>query len=302
MTRLKPIEHAGGYLPIADHGLIGDGTAAALVGRDGALVWLCTPRFDSPPLFCRLLDAARGGAFTLAPEDLIESAQHYEDETGALITEMRSAGGRLRLTDAMTLGAGADLSALSEAAQYELIRSVMVLAGEAQLRVEIVPRGEVRVEREREDLMIHCAATAAITRRLGAGNGLLYRYLPEESPDGLAGREGAFLLCSFWLVDNLALQGRLDEAMELFDSLCHRASELGLLPEEIDPATGAFLGNYPQAFSHVGLISSAVNLARALRQRTKEDLSAAMDSAGAANIPSFAIRSDHTRHRPGTAV
>jgi hypothetical protein len=143
------------------------------------------------------------------------------------------------------------------------------------------------------------ATTAAITRRLGAGDGLLYRYLPEESPDGLAGREGAFLLCSFWLVDNLALQGRLDEAMELFDSLCHRTSELGLLPEEIDPATGAFLGNYPQTFSHVGLISSAVNLARALRQRTKEDLSAAMDSAGAANIPSFAIRSDHTRRDCG---
>jgi hypothetical protein len=166
MTRLKPIEHAGGYLPIADHGLIGDGTAAALVGRDGALVWLCTPRFDSPPLFCRLLDAARGGAFTLAPEDLIESAQHYEDETGALITEMRSAGGRLRLTDAMTLGAGADLSALREAAQYELVRSVSVLAGAAQLRVEMIPRGEVRVEREREDLMIHCVARPELKLRL----------------------------------------------------------------------------------------------------------------------------------------
>ncbi|MBW3649976.1 MAG: glycoside hydrolase family 15 protein [Actinobacteria bacterium] len=106
------------------------------------------------------------------------------------------------------------------------------------------------------------ATVDAITRRLGTGDGLLYRYLPEESPDGLPGHEGAFLLCSFWLVDNLAYQGRLDEAHHLYESLCQRAGPLGLLPEEIDPATGGFLGNYPQAFSHVGVISSGVNLAR----------------------------------------
>jgi pentatricopeptide repeat protein len=64
------------------------------------------------------------------------------------------------------------------------------------------------------------------------------------------------------LVDNLAKQGRLDEARELYDSLCARTNTLGLLPEQIDPSSGAFLGNYPQAFSHIGLISSGVNLAR----------------------------------------
>lgn len=110
------------------------------------------------------------------------------------------------------------------------------------------------------------ATTAAVVKRLGAGNGLLYRYLPDESPDGLAGDEGAFLLCSFWLVDNLADQGRLDEAMELYDSLCARTNTLGLLPEQIDPASGAFLGNFPQAFSHMGLISSGINLARAMER------------------------------------
>jgi pentatricopeptide repeat protein len=111
------------------------------------------------------------------------------------------------------------------------------------------------------------ATTAAVAKHLGAGNGLLYRYNPEESPDGLEGHEGAFLLCSFWYVDNLARQGRLDEALECYDSLCARAGVLGLLPEQIDPATGSFLGNYPQAFSHVGLISSGVTLARLLRRR-----------------------------------
>ena len=97
--------------------------------------------------------------------------------------------------------------------------------------------------------------------------GLRYRYLPDDSPDGLPGHEGAFLLCSFWLVDNLAYQGRLGEAHALFESLCGRAGPLGLLPEEIDPGTGAFLGNHPQAFSHVGLISSGVNLARLASRR-----------------------------------
>jgi GH15 family glucan-1,4-alpha-glucosidase len=110
------------------------------------------------------------------------------------------------------------------------------------------------------------ATTAAIAERLGAGQGLLYRYLPDASPDGLPGHEGAFLLCSFWLVDNFAKQGRLDEAMQLYDSLCARANPLGLLPEQIDPGSGAFLGNYPQAFSHIGLISSGVNLARLTQQ------------------------------------
>jgi pentatricopeptide repeat protein len=112
------------------------------------------------------------------------------------------------------------------------------------------------------------ATTAAIAVQLSAGNGLLYRYLPEISPDGLPGHEGAFLLCSFWLVDNLAQQGRLDEALDLYRSLCERAGTLGLLPEEIDPSTGAFLGNYPQAFSHIGVISSGVNLARLMNKRT----------------------------------
>ena len=106
------------------------------------------------------------------------------------------------------------------------------------------------------------ATTDAVVRRLGAGDGLLYRYLPDVAPDGLAGHEGAFLLCSFWLVDNLAYQGRLEEARELYDSLCARANHVGLLPEEIDPTTGQFLGNFPQAFSHVGVISSGQNLAR----------------------------------------
>jgi GH15 family glucan-1,4-alpha-glucosidase len=68
------------------------------------------------------------------------------------------------------------------------------------------------------------------------------------------------------MVDNLARQGRLDEALDLNGSLCARAGSLGLLSEEIDPGSGAFLGNYPQAFSHIRVISSGVNLARLLKK------------------------------------
>jgi GH15 family glucan-1,4-alpha-glucosidase len=109
------------------------------------------------------------------------------------------------------------------------------------------------------------ATTPAVAERLSAGGGLLYRYLHTDSPDGIAGDEGAFLLCSFWLVDNLAQQGRLEEAAELYSSLCARASPTGLLPEQINPSTGEFMGNFPQAFSHIGVIFSGVTLAAAER-------------------------------------
>ena len=611
MNEFKPILYADGYLPIEDHGLVGDGSTAALVGRDGAISWMCAPRFDSPPVFCRILDARRGGAFALAPEGLIESRQFYEPDTAVLVTEMRGPAGLVRVTDALTLRQGADLTEDAAAGRYELLRVAEVVEGNARLRIEIEPRGESRVfarsgglfirnparphldlqlsssvplaslalsappgglrgvmelvegsrlsltlcwgrgvsrhrplsaedslaatrdawrrwaarigyagpqkeivsrsaltlkllnhfesgaivaaptsslpeviggernwdyryawlrdaafavyalnrigcpeeasaflgwaldaveigerprslydldgdyaapeqteaalegyrrsrpvrwgnaatEQTQHDVygeIIDCAyqwaarhgqidealwkrlceliedakrewrspdhsiwevrapgrpftysaamcqvaldrgakmverfklpgrglgwraaaegiraaildeawderlnsltehlggggldasllclplrrvipadhpkmvaTTAAVAERLSAGDGLLYRYLPHVSPDGLTGRDGAFLLCSFWLVDNLAYQGRMVEAMDLFNSLCSRANAPGVLPEEIDPSSGAFLGNFPQAFSHVGLISSAVNLTRLMKQ------------------------------------
>jgi alpha,alpha-trehalase len=604
MNVFKPVSYPGGYLPIEDHGLIGDGSTAALVGRDGAISWMCAPRFDSPPVFCRILDARRGGAFTIAPEGMVESRQYYEPDTAVLVTEMRGPAGSVRVTDALTLRQGADLTEDAAAGRCELLRSVEALSGGARLRVEIEPRGGAKVEArsgglslsslsqphldlqltsslpleglrsvmelsegaslslalrwgcaaigrhkplsaeasliatreawrrwaarisyegprkeivrrsaltlklldhfesgalvaaptsslpeviggernwdyryswlrdtaftvyalnrigcpeealgflgwaldaverggrpkalytldgagpppERADEELegyrgsrparwgnaaaeqiqhdvygeildcaykwaaHCgkideklwqrlrrlieaavrewrnpdhgiwevrtqgrvftysaamcqvaldrgarmverfklpgeaatwraeadeirraildeawdeklgsltqhlggggldasllclplrhvipadhpkmvATTAAIAELLSAGGGLLYRYLPYVSPDGLAGTEGAFLICSFWMVDNLAYQGRLDEAIDLFDSLCDRANALGLLPEQVDPSSGAFLGNFPQAFSHVGLISSAVNLTGLMKRK-----------------------------------
>ena len=599
---MKTLDPIGGHLPIEDHGLIGEGKTAALIRRDGRIAWLCVPRFDSPPLFCSLLDAVRGGHFTVTPDHIQESRQYYEPDTAVLVTEMKNPQGVVRLVDFCPLIAGADLSEDLPASRGELLRTLTALEGCVTVRIEIEPHGggeatprngglsirchwqpnltvhlsasmpltgmrstftlkrgqslvvllrwrqshhlttsfdadrlyrdtvsvwkqwlsrlkydgpqdglvrrsaitiklldyfengaivaaptsslpEViggtrnwdyryawvrdaafsvyalhriglsheaagflswildRVERdgsprvmydldgripttERIDCelegyrgskpvrwgnaaalqrqhdvfgeILDCAyqwaahhgsipdnlwrrlsalaeaagrewrtpdqglwevrtpgrpftysaalchvaldraarmagrfnlpgpseawqrsaediraaileeawdarmnalsqhlggggldagllalplrrvvpadhpkmvaTTQAICDRLGAGQGLIYRYLHEESPDGIRGGEGAFLLCSFWLVDNLAKQGRLDEALHLYDSLCARAGPLGLLPEQIDPSSGAFLGNYPQAFSHIGVISSGVNLARTLRR------------------------------------
>jgi alpha,alpha-trehalase len=606
---LAPIERLDGYLPIEDHGLIGDGSTAALVGRDGTISWLCVPRFDSPALFAGILDHEHGGGFTVSLTDLRASGQRYVEDTGVLVTEMRGPDGAIEVTDALTLRAGSHLSEDVEAARGELVRHVRVLDGRVSLDVEVEPRGGAELERLGGGLAIAClgqpdlelqlhsardldgprttmelsvgetldlvmrwghsphrhqradaedgieatvdawqrwirhfsydgprpglvrrsaitlklldhfrngaivaaptsslpeeiggvrnwdyryawirdcafsvyalrrigmtaeawaflgwsldaaerhggpkvmydldgetcpeesedpdlegyrgsapvrwgndaafqtqndvygelldcayqwaaaggdidphlweclralidtaadvweepdhgiwevrtpgrlftysvalcqvaldrgaklaerfgldgdvdrwrttaetirsrileeawdedrrsltehlgggaldaslltlplrrvlpadhpkmvATCEAVARELDAGDGLLYRYLPDESPDGLPGHEGAFLLCSFWLVDNLAHQGRLDEAHDLYDRLCDRASPLGLLPEQIDPESGRFLGNFPQAFSHIGVIASGFNLGRAERRARGEETS-----------------------------
>jgi GH15 family glucan-1,4-alpha-glucosidase len=82
----RPVRRRDRYLALEYMGLIGDGTTSALVGLDGSIPWLCLPRFDSEPLFCGLLDDARGGCFTVVPEEVIEARQRYEPDTAVLVT------------------------------------------------------------------------------------------------------------------------------------------------------------------------------------------------------------------------
>jgi GH15 family glucan-1,4-alpha-glucosidase len=104
------------------------------------------------------------------------------------------------------------------------------------------PRVQSTIDRTMEELM---------------ESGMIYRY---RGDDGLPGKEGTFALCTFWLVDCLALSNRLEEAWSVFEGMAARANHVGLLSEQIDAASGAFLGNFPQAFSHIGLINSLLYL------------------------------------------
>ncbi|MBI2255114.1 MAG: glycoside hydrolase family 15 protein [Proteobacteria bacterium] len=123
---------------------------------------------------------------------------------------------------------------------------------------------------------------AAIREKLVV-DGFVLRYDTDETRDGVPGDEGVFLACSFWLVDNLILQGKQDEATELFDRLLSLRNDLGLLSEEYDPHNRCQVGNFPQAFSHVALINSALNLTRAQNPATQR----AQDGHGAtATAPS----------------
>jgi GH15 family glucan-1,4-alpha-glucosidase len=105
-----------------------------------------------------------------------------------------------------------------------------------------------------------------IIEHLTDEQGFVYRY---HSCDGVAGSEGTFTICTFWLVDNLAMQGRVTEARALFERLLSYAGRLGLFSEEIDTRDKVALGNYPQAFSHIALINSALNLQKAEQRFTE---------------------------------
>lgn len=175
---------------IEDYALIGDCQTAGLVAKDGALDWLCFPRFDSPACFAVLLRTPEHG------------------------------------------------------------------------RWRIAPAGEVRgVRRQYRDGTLVLETVDFIQRRL-MRDSFVDRYPTHPDVDGLPPGEGAFLLCTFWLADNLAVQGRVAEAHEIFDRLLDLRNDVGLLSEEYDPHARRLLGNFPQAFSHIGLINTATNFGR----------------------------------------
>jgi GH15 family glucan-1,4-alpha-glucosidase len=100
----------------------------------------------------------------------------------------------------------------------------------------------------------------SIASRLTDERGLVYRYL---SHDGLEGEEGTFLICTFWLAQAQAMAGELEQAKTTFERTIAYANDVGLLSEEVDPASGGLLGNFPQAFSHIGLVNAAWAISQA---------------------------------------
>jgi GH15 family glucan-1,4-alpha-glucosidase len=135
-------------------------------------------------------------------------------------------------------------------------------------RIGFLPHTDARVQSTIDQVQRHLSR-----------DGLVYRY---RTRDGLAGGEGTFTLCTFWLVDALALSGRLAEAHELFKRTIGYANDLGLLSEEIDPASGEQLGNFPQGFSHLALIGAAVNLAKAEEHGSEDQAQSESDRAARA--------------------
>jgi alpha,alpha-trehalase len=118
-----------------------------------------------------------------------------------------------------------------------------------------------------------------IQERLAGPDGFVHRYC---TADGLPGGEGSFTLCTLWLVDALALAGRVDQARALFERILRRANDLGLFSEEFESASGELLGNYPQGFTHLGLIGAAVNLAKAHRHGAEHEAQTEGERAGTA--------------------
>ena len=100
----------------------------------------------------------------------------------------------------------------------------------------------------------------AISENLSS-NGLIFRY--RNVDDGLTGPEGSFGICNFWMAEVLAKAGNLDRAKQYFEQILKRENKIGLWSEEIDPVSGEYLGNYPQGFTHIGLINAAIAISKA---------------------------------------
>jgi GH15 family glucan-1,4-alpha-glucosidase len=173
-------------------------------------------------------------------------ARRWDKERAALREEIESQG------------YDADLNSFTQAYGEKTLDS-------ANLRLALT-----HFQQARQPQMRNTILTTA--EHLAGDGGLLYRYRPvgpqsESSIDGLPGSEGAFLACTWWLIGSLCRLGEIDEAQRRFEHLLTFASPLGLYAEEVDPASGALLGNFPQAFTHIGLINAAVTLQRAQEGR-----------------------------------
>jgi GH15 family glucan-1,4-alpha-glucosidase len=126
---------------IDDYALLGDCHSAALVGRDGSIDWACFPRFDSPAVFCRLLDVGKGGSFRVSPEGPWQSTRRYLDDTNVLVTTFTTPGGVLEVTDCMPVRTGLSTSP-RVGARHALLRRLRCVGGEVQARVVVSPRFE----------------------------------------------------------------------------------------------------------------------------------------------------------------
>jgi GH15 family glucan-1,4-alpha-glucosidase len=154
---------------------------------------------------------------------------------------------------------------LRERGWNEHLQSYTAAYGSDDLDASLLLLGMSEIEDESQRLR---GTIAAVRERLSAGGVLLYRNLPNGKREA---NEGAFLPCTFWLIDALARAGQVDDAEALMAGAIHLGGELGLLAEEVDPSTGDMLGNYPQALSHSTLVSAALSIEEAKASKTRQE-------------------------------
>jgi len=135
------------YRPIADYAIIGDAHTAALVASDGSIDWCCCPRFDSPAIFCRLLDAGRGGYYRVGPTTPHTSSRSYVGETNVLATTFTTDTGRIRVTDLMPMGADAGSGRTSTDESHRILRLIEGIAGTVECEVRFRPTFGFATER-----------------------------------------------------------------------------------------------------------------------------------------------------------
>jgi hypothetical protein len=196
----------------------------------------------------------------------------YLDRTMVLETTYRTPTGTLVMIDALAMGRGNRGHELGRAAPHLLLRRARCAEGTVDMEQECGPRPDAC------SLMIPLvgflpatdprvlATIDATLDRLTDDRGLVYRY---RSHDGLEGEEGTFLLCPFWLAEALALAGQLQRARMVFERAAAFVNDAGLLSEEVDASTGELLGNFPEAFSHIGLVNAAWAISEAERLRSR---------------------------------
>jgi GH15 family glucan-1,4-alpha-glucosidase len=160
-----------GYLPIEDHGVIGDLHTAALVGTDGTIDWLCLPRFDSPSVFCSILDDAKGGHFKLRPEKYVRSQQLYLPGTNVLLTRFLSPEGVAEILDFMPIDDGYET-------RHDLIRDVRVIRGQMSFEVDCRPAFDYA----RQDHTVEFVKGGVIFRGAGMALNLASEVPLEEGP------------------------------------------------------------------------------------------------------------------------
>jgi GH15 family glucan-1,4-alpha-glucosidase len=246
-----------GYAPIEEYALIGDGRSAALVARDGAIDWLCLPNLDSPSVFAAILDADRGGTFELQPAIAFESSRRYLPRTNVLETIFTTDRGAVRIVDAMTLPNH------HLAPMRELVRSIEGVSGAVPMRWRVQPRFDYgghapRCEWRQGVPVATWGAEAIAIAHWDAGAPAWRDGAVEGRFDIGAGSRARIAMC-----------GRVDEAAELMNRLAARANDVGLYAEEIDPQSGAFLGNFPQALVHLALIDAAIAVSNSSRGRAR---------------------------------